>query len=40
MVTSNNMSNQFLPYANVGNTVIVLIIVLVGIIKPAGAFMV
>jgi hypothetical protein len=40
MVTVNDMSSQFTRYANVGNLVIVLIIVLIGLIKPAGASMV
>jgi hypothetical protein len=40
MVTFNDMSNHFTRYANVGNLVIVLIIVLIGLIKPAGASMV
>lgn len=36
MATINDMANQFTRYANVGNLLIVLVIVLSGIIKPAG----
>lgn len=35
----NDMTNQFIPNANVGNLVLVLIIVVTGLLKPAGAFM-
>lgn len=39
MVRFNDMANQFIPSANVGNLVLVLIIVVTGLLKPAGAFM-
>ena len=40
MVTFNDMTNRFTPNANVGNLVYVLLIVVILIIKPAGAIMV
>lgn len=39
MVRFNDMTNQLIPNANVGNLVLVLIIVVTGLLKPAGAFM-
>ncbi len=40
MITSNDMTSLFNRTANVGNSVLVLLIVLVGIYKPSGAAMV
>lgn len=40
MATNNDMTNQFDRDANVGNLVLVLLIVVSGIIKPAGACLV
>jgi hypothetical protein len=40
MVTFNDMTSHFIRSANVGNLLYVLLIVVTGIIKPAGAFMV
>lgn len=40
MVEFNDMAKQFIPVANVGNMLFVLLIVVTGILKPAGAIMV
>ena len=40
MTAFNGMAKQFNPGANVGNLLFVLVVVLTGIIKPAGAIMV
>jgi hypothetical protein len=40
MASFNGSASQFIRYANVGYPVIVLVIVLGSIIRPAGAFMV
>ena len=40
MVNTNDMTNRFTRYANVGNLVYVLLIVVTLILKPAGAIMV
>ena len=40
MITFNDMTNHFNRGANVGNLVLVLLIVVTGILKPAGAIMV
>lgn len=40
MITTNDMINRFIPGANVGNLVNLLLVVIIVIIKPAGAFMV
>ena len=40
MDTSGNFANRFILSANVGNLVFVRLVVLTGIIKPSGAFMV
>lgn len=40
MTTFNAFTNHFILPANVGNLVIVRLVVLTGIIKPSGAFMV
>lgn len=40
MVTINDIISLFNRGANVGNLVLVLLIVVIGIIKPAGAIMV
>lgn len=40
MVTVNDKTSLFTHAANVGNLVLVLLIVLVGVIKPSGAIMV
>lgn len=40
MTTNNDMANLFNHGANVGNLVLVLLVVVVGIIKPFGAIMV
>jgi hypothetical protein len=40
MVTFNDITTRFTLVANVGNLVLVLLIVVIGILKPAGAIMV
>lgn len=40
MVNINDMTNRFNRYANVGNPVYMLLVVVILIIKPAGAIMV
>lgn len=40
MITTNDKINRFIPGANVGNLVNLLLVVIIVIIKPAGAFMV
>lgn len=40
MVSINDITNRFTRYANVGNLVYALLIVVTLIIKPAGAIMV
>jgi hypothetical protein len=40
MDTFNDLTNHFILPANVGNLVFVRLVVVTGIIKPSGAFMV
>ena len=40
MVIFDDMANHFNRAANVGNLVLVLLIVITGVLKPAGAIMV
>ena len=40
MARFSDMTHQFIPSANVGNLVFMRLVVLTGIIKPVGAFMV
>ena len=40
MVHTNDMTDRFTRYANVGDLVIVLLVVVILVMKPAGAIMV
>lgn len=40
MVAFNDMAKHFIPSANVGNMLFVLLVVISGILKPAGAIVV